>query len=251
MAGAVKDQDAGRVARGRSGTAPGHAGNSGKGGKAAGKGSGAARKGGAARAAGRARGRTGARREGALFCLCLAAREAPDVDVWSSLRPERAECPRLYRKSLAYLKSALDGFSSAKGIKARLGELDSMIDMTGGADGGETLGDRIALAALEILRTGFDALDPEFGAEAMENAERLYLSLSEHALRGMELDDSKVEEALDGERSLLGALRRICKMLRPASGGGANAPIIKLAIETATEDGASGAGIEAAQPAFA
>ena len=60
-----------------------------------------------------------------------------------------------------------------------------------------------------------------------------------------------MEEALDYERSFLGALRMICQQLRPASAGGANARIIKMAVETATEDGVSGAGIEAAQPAFA
>ena len=143
------------------------------------------------------------------------------------------------------------GVYMEKGIEARVDEVDSMIDMTGGADGSETLGDRIALSALELLHTGYDALEPEIGLEAMENAERLYLSLCEHALRGRELDDAQVEEALDYERSFLGALRMICQQLRPAPAGGANARIIKMAVETATEDGVSGAGIEAAQPAFA
>ncbi len=260
MAGAVEDQDAGGKVKGSATKAkrvPGKA-------SRAGKARGGADRGNVRRAAegGRKlRGLAGAEilkklsalggKSGALFCLCLSAREAPDVDVWSSLKPERAECPALYRKCLAYLKSALEGFSSEKGIEARVDEIDSMIDMTGGADGSETLGDRIALSALELLHTGYDALEPEIGLEAMENAERLYLSLCEHALRGRELDDAQVEKALDYERSFLGALRMICQQLRPASAGGANARIIKMAVEAATEDGVSGAGIEAAQPAFA
>ena len=196
MAGAVEDQDAGGKVKGSATKAKRVPGKASRAGKARG---GADRRNVSRTAEGgrKPRGLTGAEilkklsalggKSGALFCLCLSAREAPDVDVWSSLKPERAECPALYRKCLAYLKSALEGFSSEKGIEARVDEVDSMIDMTGGADGGETLGDRIALSALELLHTGYDALEPEIGLEAMENAERLYLSLCEHALRGREL----------------------------------------------------------------
>ncbi|MGN0909525.1 MAG: hypothetical protein ACI4NA_07870 [Succinivibrio sp.] len=170
--------------------------------------------------------------------------------MWSSLDGARSECPALYRKALNYLKSALEGSCSKKGIESRLGEIDEMIGMTLSQEGREaSLGDGIALCALEILRTGLACLlpDEEVDDPALA-ARKLDLSILSAVLQARELGDEQSREALEGEGALLDAVLEEAQGIAvPQQGRGA----MRKALAAALEGGASAAGIEASQPAFA
>jgi hypothetical protein len=182
---------------------------------------------------------------GALLCLCLAAREEPDVDLWSTLAQGREDCPALFRKSLSYLKSALEGSCSPKGIAARLDEIDSMIALT---EGGESIGDGAALAAMEMLRAGYAALSDEEDDPAGV-ARALDLALVSEALDAEGIADPRRRDALEGEDEFCSELLRLSQEIN--AGGAKGRAAVRKALERAIADGASAIGIEAVQPALA
>lgn len=187
-------------------------------------------------------------RAGALFCLCLAAREEPDVTLWSSLAEGREECPALYRRCLSYLKSALEGSSSPKGLQSRLEEVDLMIDLTGSTEGG-SLGDAIALAALELLRTGIASLiGGEEETDIPSSARSLDLALLSDVLDAREFDEESRQAALESEGALLDELLEMSRKLEAPDG---ERGAVRAALRRALGDGVSAAGIEATQPALA